>query len=131
VLDTNVLFSACYKVTGLEARLVNLAIMGRLTACVSPPVLAEYSDVLFRPKHAGIRGVVDETLNAFERAAVLVQPTIAVKVSPDDDDNRFLECAAAAQADYLVPGNLKHYPPSWAGVGIVNARQFFDLNSIR
>jgi uncharacterized protein len=131
VLDTNVLLSACWTPTGLEANIVSLALSGRLTACVSAAVLAEYRDVLLRPKFAGIRGLASATLDSFERTALLVQPTGAVQISPDDDDNRFLECAAAAKADFLVSGNLRHYPASWGETRIVNARGFFELNSIR
>jgi predicted nucleic acid-binding protein len=34
----------------------------------------------------------------------------------DPDDNKFLECALEAEADYLVTGNLKDYPieEDWA-----------------
>jgi putative PIN family toxin of toxin-antitoxin system len=131
VLDTNVLLSACWSPTGLEARLVSLSISGQLTACVSTAVLAEYRDVLSRPKFIGMRVIADETLNSFESAATVVQPTTTLRVSPDDDDNRFLECAAAAQADYLISGNLRHYPASLGTIQIVNARRFFELNSIR
>jgi predicted nucleic acid-binding protein len=28
----------------------------------------------------------------------------------DPDDNKFLECADAARADYLVTGNQGHFP---------------------
>src|SRR6516162_10259595 len=74
VLDTNVLLSACWSPGGLEARLVQLSISAQLSACVSPAVVAEYRDVLSRPKFIGIRVIADETLNAFERAATMVQP---------------------------------------------------------
>ena len=131
VLDTNVLLSACWTPTGLEASLVAMALTGRLTACVSAAVVAEYWDVLLRPKFAGIRGLATETLNSFERTAMLVQPTGTVQISPDDDDNRFLECAGAAKAEFLVSGNLRHYPATWGETRIVNARGFFQLNSIR
>ncbi len=131
VLDTNILISACLKPGGLEANLVTLAISGRLTACASPAVLTEYQEVLFRPKFAGVRGVAGETLSSLERALLIVHPTATVRVSPDEDDNRFLECASAAHADFLVSGNLRHYPLSWGDTRIVNARQFFELNSIR
>ena len=33
-----------------------------------------------------------------------------VTTASDPDDNIFLECAAAAQADYLVTGNQGHFP---------------------
>jgi putative PIN family toxin of toxin-antitoxin system len=131
VLDTNVLLSACWTPTGLEAKIVTLALSGTVTACVSPMVLGEYRDVLLRPKFAGFRGLAIQTLTEFERTALLVNPTEAVKVSTDDDDNRFLECAVAAKAEFLVTGNLRHYPDSFGPTRIVNGRGFFELSSVR
>jgi putative PIN family toxin of toxin-antitoxin system len=131
VIDTNVLISACHKPGGLEARVVSLAISGQITACVSPAVLIEYREVLSRPKFITVRSIANETLNLLEHHAVVVQPTNTLNVSPDEDDNRFLECAVAAQADFLVSGNLKHYPESWGSTSIVNARRFFELSSVR
>jgi putative PIN family toxin of toxin-antitoxin system len=131
VLDTNVLLSACWKPGGLEAKLVSLSTSGLLAPCVSATVLAEYRDVLFRPKFAAFRSLAIDTLHFFERTATLVEPSVTVKISPDDDDDRFIECAVAARAEFLISGNLRHYPPSYGDVRIVNARGFFDLSSIQ
>jgi putative PIN family toxin of toxin-antitoxin system len=126
VLDTNILVSACWKPDGLEAQLVDLAIAGGIAPCVSAEILAEYRDVLSRPKLAAVRGRAAELLAALERAALLVKSTTPVRASSDDDDNRFLECAEAAAADYLVTGNLRHYPDIWGATRIVNARAFLS-----
>jgi predicted nucleic acid-binding protein len=50
-------------------------------------------------------------------------------VSPDPDDNKFLECAQAAGADYLVTGNKRHFPKRWGKTKVVNARELLDLIS--
>jgi len=36
------------------------------------------------------------------RRAEFVQPTIAVRLSRDPGDDKFLECAVAGRADYIV-----------------------------
>ncbi len=36
-----------------------------------------------------------------------VKPSRSLHVTPDPDDNKFLECADAARADYLVTGNQR------------------------
>jgi putative PIN family toxin of toxin-antitoxin system len=127
VLDTNIVVSACWKSDGLEAQLVDLAIARKITACVSAEILAEYRDVLSRPKLSGISGRAVELLAALERAAVVVETTAQVRASIDEDDNRFLECAEAAGADFLITGNLRHYPANWARTRITNARAFVSL----
>lgn len=130
VLDTNVLVSACWKPGGLEAQVVDLAISGRITLCVSAEILAEYRDVLSRPKLAAVNSRALEILAALERAAVTVETATGVTASIDDDDNRFLECAEAAAADCLITGNLRHYPATWGTTRIVNARTFLGIGPI-
>jgi uncharacterized protein len=124
VLDTNILVSACWKPDGLEARLTTLAISGQITACLSPDVLAEYHEVLSRRKLSALAGRAREILGALQRTALSVQPTTRITESNDDDDNRFLECAVAADAEYLITGNLRHYPAKHGSTRIVNARTF-------
>jgi putative PIN family toxin of toxin-antitoxin system len=129
VLDTNILLSACWTPDGLEAKLVSMALNGALTPCLSTATAAEYRDVLLRPKFANLRDRAQKMLGDFERAALHVDPTATVKAASDEDDNRFLECAVAAQAEYLITGNLRHYPAGCGVTKILNARAFFDATS--
>lgn len=127
VLDTNVLISACWSPGGLEAQIVAMALDGHLTWCVTDAVVAEYREVAARPKFAARR-------DAFAR--LLAGVSVAHRVAPgppadgaqdaatDPDDNRLLECAAGAQAHWLITGNLRHFPATWQGTRIGNARQF-------
>jgi len=51
----------------------------------------------------------------------MVRPSQEVSRAPDEPDNRFLECALEARADYLVTGNKKHFPFSeFEGTKIVS-----------
>ncbi len=124
VLDTNIVLSACWTPGKLEARVVEMALSGAVTACVSAAVLEEYRDVLFREKFAGLHGRAREVLAGLERAALRVEPAGVVSAAADEDDNRFLECAEEGRAEYLITGNLRHYPERWGGTRIVNARGF-------
>jgi predicted nucleic acid-binding protein len=40
----------------------------------------------------------------------MVRPSQTVALASDEADNRFLECAREAEADYLVTGNTRHFP---------------------
>jgi uncharacterized protein len=85
------------------------------------PILDEYKGVLARPKFASLdTGRVARLLAILEIATIVV-PVIARTESPDESDNRFLECAEAAAADYLVTGNTRHFPAEWKGARIINA----------
>jgi predicted nucleic acid-binding protein len=54
-----------------------------------------------------------------------------LSVSPDEADNRFLECAGEAQADYLVTGNKRHFPKRWKSTQVVNARELLELIGVK
>jgi predicted nucleic acid-binding protein len=43
------------------------------------------------------------------------------------DDNVFLECAEAADAHYLITGNLRDFPERWRHTQIVTAREFLEV----
>ena len=130
VLDTNILISACMKPGGLEARIADVAIAGTFELCVTREIMAEYVDVLNRRKFVAWREAGSRMLEAFGRVATFVHPKNRIQAAKDPDDNRFLECAEAGGADYLITGNLRHYPAEWGSTKIVNARSFFDLTGM-
>jgi putative PIN family toxin of toxin-antitoxin system len=124
VLDTNILISALLKPDGLEAKTVGLALDRSLVPYVSTELWDEYREVLSRPKFANLPCA--KLLAELEPRVIRVQPSIRVTWSKDDEDNRVLECAQEARADYLVTGNLRHFPAEWHFTKIVNARAFLD-----
>ena len=123
VLDTNVLVSANLSDAGLEALVVSLALNRKIQLHVSEPILQEYERVLRYPRLRFEPGQVARFLARLRRGSVLVMPTRAVSASPDEADNRFLECAEAASADFLVTGNKKHFPKRWKSTEVVNTRE--------
>jgi predicted nucleic acid-binding protein len=48
-------------------------------------------------------------------------------VTKDPDDNKFLECADAARADYLVTGNQGHSPRFWKKTKAIASREFIGI----
>lgn len=55
----------------------------------------------------------------------LVKASSALLVTKDAHDNKFLECADAAHADYLVAG--KHFPKFWKKTKVITSREFIGL----
>jgi putative PIN family toxin of toxin-antitoxin system len=101
---------------------------GSVRLFLTPEILEEYREVLKRPKFAFDPSAVDTFLHDFEKAAVMVYPTKRVRRALDEPDNRFLECAKAAKAHYLVTGNKKHFPfPEFKGTKIVSPAEFAAL----
>jgi len=124
VLDTNIIVSSLLSRTGNEARLMDLVQRQALAVAVSAAILAEYENVLTRPKFGFTSAVIDRSLHFFRLAPVVVHPPHRLTVSPDDSANRFLECAEAASADFLITGNRRHFPDNHGITKILTAREF-------
>ena len=76
----------------------------------------------------GIRkGVRQQLLQLTRSHSYIVTPSRRLEVAGEPDDNRFLECADAAKADYLITGNQKHFPRFWKKTKIITAREFISL----
>ncbi len=123
VIDTNVFVSAAIKTAGAEAAVLDLVASAQLALFVCPAILSEYQHVLNRPRLQLQQNRTEFLLELARSEATLVETGARVFASSDDADNRFLECAEAAQADYLVTGNKRHFPPRWKSTEIVNARE--------
>ncbi len=128
VLDTNVMVSAVLTRGGAEAHALDLAAVRKIQIYVTPAILTEYEDVLGRSKFSRVSPeVIDEALELIRRVAILVNPTQTLAVSTDESDNRFLECAEAGDADYLVTGNKRHFPAQWKKCMVIGARELVEL----
>ncbi len=127
VIDTNVVISAALKPEGLQRTTLLLAITKPARLYVSRPILEEYADVLSRPELKIRKGLRRQLLQLIRNRGNLVVPSRRLEVSSDPDDNRFLECADAARADYLVTGNLRHFPRFWKKTKIITPREFIGL----
>ncbi len=106
-----------------------LAIGGSIQLCVSGSVYAEYEEVARRPRLRRGENVIAAMLNAVREKGLWGRPTEAIQACGDTDDNIFLECAEAAQAEYVVTGNIKDFPASWHETQIVTARRFLEIMS--
>lgn len=128
VLDTNIIVSGALTRGGAEAHALDLAAVRKFQIYATPAILTEYDEVLRRSKFSRLSPkVIDGMLALIRRVAILVNPTETLAVSPDETDNRFLECAEAADADYLVTGNKRHFPEQWKKTVVIGARELVEL----
>ena len=128
VIDTNVIVSALLQPLGPPARIFSWAIRGEIQLCISEAVYAEYEEVIRRPRLRRVEAVITGSLHSIRAASLVFRPAEPVRACTDSDDNIFLECAQAAEAAYLVTGNLKHFPSVWLDTQIVSPRHFLDIN---
>lgn len=110
VADTNVLVSALLW-TGLPHHLLIAAEAGRITLYTSLPLIDELHGVLSRQKFAARlvarQVMLEEVIAGYIRLAHLVLPAPLPPIILDDpDDDAVLACAVAAEASYIVSGDV-------------------------
>ena|SRR2546422_10109153 len=127
VIDTNIVVSAALKPDGLQRTVLLLATAKPATLYVSEAVFAEYREVLARPELKIRKGLRQQLLQLIQSRAHPIKPSRALPVTKDPDDNKFLECADAARADYLVTGNTRHFPKFWKKTKVITSREFIDI----
>lgn len=115
--------------SGTAARLVPLWQSRRITLLISREILTEYLRVFAYPKFQlsdqEIRPLIEEELLPFVET-IRVRRRLAV-VRRDPDDDKFLECAVAGRAQYLVTGDrdLRELG-TFRGTTILTAGEFLE-----
>ena len=127
VIDTNIVVSAALNEDGLQRTALLIATTRPARLYVSEPIIEEYSRVLARPYLRISKGLRQRLLQLIRNRSNVVVPRRRIEAALDPDDNMFLECADAARADYLVTGNLKHFPKFWKNTKVIAARDFVSL----
>ena len=109
VLDTNVVISATLIRDGSEDRILRAWQRGAFDSVLSPQILNEMGRALFYEKFRKARWMAEEEivslLQSLAQESLLVAGRVRVKVSRDPEDNKFLEAAIEARAQYVVTGD--------------------------
>ncbi len=110
VIDTNVLVSGLLSPYGKPAAILRLMILGKIQLCYDARIISEYREVLLRAKFRFDRYKIDMILDHIESFGEIITAR-PLKISlPDPDDNPFLEVAMSRDVEYLITGNVIHYP---------------------
>ena len=127
VLDTNVFVSSFFG--GNPRRVLNLWKAGEVTLCLSRSIVDEYVEVLQR---LGLQDEKElgELLDVFASGLHVVFTAKTPKlhiVEDDPDDNKFIECAVALKADFIISGDkaitaIKDY----MGIKILSPKEFIS-----
>lgn len=132
VLDTNVFISGATISSGIPSQIINHWRKQDFILIASPQLLAEYEEVLSRPKIMKLTGLSPQEnkhyLQEVKKRSYITPGKITLSVlKKDPDDNMVLACAVEGKATHLVTGNTKDFPESYGGIDIVAPKTFLSL----
>ena len=114
VVDTNVLVSAMLKIQSILGQIANEALLGDLIPLLSDEILAEYREVLARPKFKFNQDNVEMLIEGIIDRGIFMDAVPIDELLPDSKDTVFygVVMGGRTQLDeaYLVTGNIKHFP---------------------
>jgi putative PIN family toxin of toxin-antitoxin system len=106
VLDTNILISAILF-GGKPRQILEKAIRGEIRLCISEPILDELKGVLQRAKFDYSPEMIQVILKELTGVSDFVNASKTIDVVLEDpEDNRILECAVEAEANYIITGDF-------------------------
>jgi putative PIN family toxin of toxin-antitoxin system len=116
VIDTNVLVSALWSPGRTSWRVVEAVQAQHLLPLYDGRILAEYREVLSRPRFRFPAEQVGEVLASLEVVGERVAAAPLTFTLPDQDDAPFLEVALSGRAHALVTGNARDFAGAPAGL---------------
>ena len=131
VIDTNTVISAPLSEEGNPAKIFELLLLEEINNFRSEEITNEIAEVFNREK---IKKLISENktnfvIDSYKKVSKLVKPNIKLSIVKDDeDDNRILECAETANANYIISGDrhlleLKNHK----NIKIVSTKEFLDI----
>jgi len=128
VFDTNIYISALITKAGRGEQAYLKIVHNKANLYTSVPILTELGQKLQTKFHWSNDQIIMAIRN-IKQIATIVKPVKRLQVLDDDPDNRILECAILAQADYIVTGD-KHLLDlvEFEGVKILKLVDWLELN---
>ena len=130
VLDTNIYLSGLIFPKSPPALILYLAKQAKFSVYCSGFIITEISRNLklkFGYEDIAAEKIIEDILKYVK----LITPKKSINIiTAKKDDNRILDCAVAAKADFLVTGDKKHILPirKIGQTKIVSAAEFIRLN---
>ena len=129
VLDTNCLLRAVPDKSEFNCILTALQ-QGRYTLCCSNDILMEYEEMLTRFYSWKITGYILNFI-FYSPNALMIAPYFRWNlISTDPDDNKFVDCALNAGADYIVT-NDRHFDIlksiNFPSIKVIDPETFINL----
>jgi putative PIN family toxin of toxin-antitoxin system len=131
VIDTNVIVSSLIQRNYPCLIISDFFLENKFQLCVSDKLLAEYYEVLARPKFSKFQDFfikVESLLANIEAKSIKFIPTIKLDLISDKDDNMILELADECKADFVITGNTTDFTfSSYKETKIVTPKEYWEI----
>jgi len=127
VIDTNVVISAMLKDISVPGSIIDHALNGKIVPLFDHDILAEYKDVLSRPKFKISQQRMEKLLSDIIARGQFIEAKDFEDELPDPKNvvSYHVVLTAREEVDaYLVTGNLKHFPIK---TFVVTPREMLDI----
>jgi putative PIN family toxin of toxin-antitoxin system len=116
IVDTNIIVSSMLTPDGPPDKLMTRLYHLEFSPFLSNPIFDEYDEVLNRPKFQFAVKKITETLNFFRIYGQFIDtdpglaPGLSLIPFTDESDRKFYDVLCVSGADYLITGNVRHFP---------------------
>lgn len=126
VFDTNIYISAFITPGGRGETAYRQAMEGAIELYSSVPILTETAGKLTN-KFGWSDDRVTAAVRHIAATATVIKPTVSISLLADEPDNRILECAVTAQAEFIVTGD-RHLLAFviYENIAIITLAEFLD-----
>ena len=128
VLDANIFISAFFW--GGNPRAVLERVINKSDdLLITKEILDEIEDVIGRPKFHVDRDAIEYFIKSIEETGTKIIPKKQIiNASRDKTDNKYIECAIAGNADYIISGDIHLLEiKKCRTIKIVSARDYLEI----
>jgi len=111
-----------------EAKVIENCKKGKYTNIASPYTLGEFEKVISKERFALTREEIEDLIELVLSFSVILIPSQKVSViKKDPNDNMFIDCALAGNAEYIISGDSHLLDISkYKGIKILTAKKFLE-----
>ena len=128
IVDTNILIAAALRGNKPKAAIAHIIANNNYDWIVSREILEEYKAVLIRPKFKLSDSLKRRWFELIDSATTKIEVNFTIDFPRDKKDAKFLACAKAAKANYLITGD-KDFSEAQKLIEtkIITVREFLEL----
>jgi putative PIN family toxin of toxin-antitoxin system len=123
VLDTNIIVSALLNSNGIPAKVLALVLNGKIKILYDNRIIFEYIDVLSRKDFGFDNETINDLIGCFKNDGEFVNSEYIPIQFIDEADKKFYEVHKSGKSQYLITGNIKHFPKEQ---GIISPKSFLE-----